>query len=152
MGLLIAMIGMVSVGLIVADPKTLLGLGDLTDDDLQLSILGILLVSSLLYHNVQGAILIGIGILTLASWYGYSAWPSKIVDTPYVHDVYWNPAVLFDLSQAAVLYPAVGAFALICIFDISGVLFELASLQESGGMTGAFQVLSTPSLRRVWGL
>ena len=66
MGLLIAMIGMVSIDLIVANPKTLVELGNVFGStDIQLSLIGILLVASLLYHSVKGAILIGITFLTI---------------------------------------------------------------------------------------
>jgi len=51
--MLIAMIGMVSINLIVADNKTLVGLGDISDTDLQLSLVGLLLVASLLYHDIK---------------------------------------------------------------------------------------------------
>jgi AGZA family xanthine/uracil permease-like MFS transporter len=77
MGLLIAMIGMVSVGLIVANPKTLVELGNVSEDaSLQLCLVGILLVASLLYHDVKGAILIGIVTLTVMQWTFISSWPS----------------------------------------------------------------------------
>ena len=48
MGLLIAMIGMVDVGLIVANDKTLVQLGDVMGDStLMMCLCGVLLVSSL---------------------------------------------------------------------------------------------------------
>lgn len=130
MGLLIAMIGMVSVGLIVANPKTLVELGDvLGEPSLQVCLLGILLVASLLYHDVKGAILIGIAVLTLVDWTMSHSWPESIFKVPELNvNDYWHPMVLFDLSKASVLYPAIGAFVLICIFDISGVMFGLATL------------------------
>ena len=47
------MIGMVDVGLIVANPKTLVELGNVWGDpSLMLCLAGILLVASLLYHEV----------------------------------------------------------------------------------------------------
>jgi AGZA family xanthine/uracil permease-like MFS transporter len=131
MGLLIAMIGMVSVGLIVANPKTLVELGDVFGDTtLQLCLMGILMVASLLYHDVKGAILIGITTLTFIDWTMHQSWPSVIAQVPhynpndYLSDVF----VIFDPSKALTLLTAVGAFLLICIFDISGVLFGLATL------------------------
>lgn len=131
MGLLIAMIGMVSVGLIVANPKTLVELGDvLGDATLQLCLGGILLVASLLHHDVKGAILIGIMTLTFIDWTMNQSWPSVIAQVPDYHpnDYLSDLFVVFDPSRAAMLLTAVGAFLLICIFDISGVLFGLATL------------------------
>jgi AGZA family xanthine/uracil permease-like MFS transporter len=123
MGLLIAMIGMVSINLIVANPKTLVELGDVWGDaDLQLSLAGILLVASLLYHDIKGAILIGIALLTFIDWALNNSWPETIFQVPAYHsNDYWDPLIVFDMSKASVFFPAISAFVLICIFDISGV-------------------------------
>jgi adenine/guanine/hypoxanthine permease len=130
MGLLIAMIGMVSIGLIVANPKTLVELGDVFGSvGLQLSLLGILLVASLLYHDVKGAILIGITLLTVIAWTMNQSWPTTVLKVPEYHtNEFWTPFVVFDWDRISVFGPAVGAFVLICIFDISGVMFGLATL------------------------
>ena len=143
MGLLIAMIGMVSVGLIEANPKTLVELGDVANDgSLQLTLAGILLVASLLYHDVKGGILIGIIVLTVTVWTLDGSWPTRIFDVPDYHvKPYWEPMVVFDWSKAAVLYPAICSFVLICVFDISGVMFGLATLaglmQDDGEIPGS---------------
>ncbi|KAI2504030.1 Permease family [Fragilaria crotonensis] len=131
MGLLIAMIGMVSVSLIVANPKTLVELGDVFNDrTLQLFLVGILMLASLLYHDIKGAILIGIAFLTLVDWTMNNSWPSAVAEVPNFHpnDYLSNLLVIFDPAKASTLLVAVGAFVLICIFDISGVLYGLATL------------------------
>ena len=134
MGLLIAMIGMVSVDLIVANPKTLVELGDTSDPSLQLCLAGILFVASLLYHDIKGAILIGISLLTAIDWTMNSSLPDDVFQVPHYHaNDYWEPLTIFDLNKASILYPAIGAFVLICVFDISGVMFGLATL---GGIMG----------------
>ena len=130
MGLLIAMIGMVSIDLIVANPKTLVELGNVFGStDIQLSLVGILLVASLLYHDVKGAILIGITCLTMIAWIMNQSWPTAIFDVPKFHaNDYCHPLVILDIERISAFGPAIGAFALICIFDISGVMFGLATL------------------------
>jgi len=130
MGLLIAMIGMVDVGLIVANDKTLVQLGDVMGDStLMMCLCGVLLVSSLVYWDVKGAILIGIAALTLISWIIDQTWPQSVVQWPEFHqNDFLAPLVIFDLSNAAVFIPALASFVLICIFDISGVIFGLATL------------------------
>lgn len=142
MGLLIAMIGMVSINLIVGDPKTLVSLGDLRDSDLQLALAGILLVASLLYHHIKGAILIGIMLLTVVDWALNQSWPDKVFQAPTIpSNDYWDPLVVFDMDRFDVFGPAVGAFFLICLFDISGVMFGLATLggimQDDGEIPGS---------------
>lgn len=136
MGLLIAMIGMVSVGLIVANPKTIVGLGDFwADTSLQLCFAGVVFVASLVYHDVKGAILVGIATLTFLHWVVMASWPSKVFEFPvYQPNDYWAPWVIFDWNKSAVLYPALGSLVLICIFDISGVIFGLSTL---GGIINA---------------
>lgn len=159
MGLLIAMIGLVSVGFIVANPKTLVELGDVWEDpELMICLGGILLVASLLYHNVKGAILIGIAFLTVLIWTIRHSWPETIFQIPELPaSEYWEPMILFDLSKASVLYPAVGAFVLICIFDISGVMFGLATMggiiKDDGEIPGSqwvFVASSVGTLVAAW--
>jgi xanthine/uracil/vitamin C permease (AzgA family) len=55
MGLLIALIGMVSIKLVVADPQTVVALGDLGDVRIWLSLAGLALTGSLLFHQVRRA-------------------------------------------------------------------------------------------------
>lgn len=160
MGLLIAMIGLVSVDIVQGNEKTLVQLGNVTGDaDMQLCLAGILVVGSLLYHDIKGAILIGIAALTVVAWTIHQAWPSQIFAMPALHadNGYWEPLALFDLSQASVFLPALGAFVLICIFDISGVIFGLATLggiiQNNGEIPGslwAFLASGTGTLIAAW--
>lgn len=130
MGLLIAMIGMVSVELVVPNDDTIVGLGNVVGDPkLWLTMVGMLLVASLLYHDVKGGILIGIAVVAVLQWGLTDSWPTDLVDLPIFHNRgYIHPEVMIDPAKAAVLWTAVGAFLLICVFDISGVIFGLATL------------------------
>lgn len=130
MGMLIAMIGFVSVDFIISNEKTLVELGNVWGDpELLICLGGLLLVGTLLYHEIQGAILIGITALTFIIWTMRGDWPQQIFQVPEFPDSnYLDPMVLFHLDKASVLFPAVGAFVLICVFDISGVMFGLATL------------------------
>lgn len=143
MGMLISMIGFVSVKFIIANEHTLVELGNVWGDpELLVCMAGILLIGSLFYHDVKGAILIGIAVLTFTVWTMRDSWPETILQVPVLPSVtYWDPLVIFDFEKATVLYPAVGAFVLICIFDISGVMFGLASLggiiKDNGEIPGS---------------
>jgi len=131
MGMLIAMIGMVSVDLIVANPKTLVELGDIGDWKLQVCLLGLILVGTLTIHNVKGGILIGIATLTLFFWQVEGSYPKDIVLLPTIEQPISEKTSLgsiFDVNLMGTMYPAIGAFLVICIFDISGVVFGLSSL------------------------
>jgi AGZA family xanthine/uracil permease-like MFS transporter len=119
MGALIAMIGMVSVDLIVANDKTLVAIGDLASLDLQIVFLGIILVGTLVYHDVKGGILLGIATLAIFFWTKDSTFPTQLIQVPHLES---SPSemldfsVLWDQSRASVVYPALGAFLFIAIF------------------------------------
>lgn len=143
MGLLIAMIGLVSAGIVEANSKTLVELGNVWGEvDLQLCLAGILLVASLLHHDVKGAILIGIATLTIIDWTLNSSWPSQVFQVPELHaNNYFAPMLLFDVDKLSIALPAITSFVLICVFDISGVIFGLATLggimKEDGEIPGS---------------
>jgi AGZA family xanthine/uracil permease-like MFS transporter len=64
-GLFIAFIGMKNGGLIVANPATFVGLGDLRQPAVWLVLLGIVLTAILIGRKVRGAIILSVLILTL---------------------------------------------------------------------------------------
>jgi AGZA family xanthine/uracil permease-like MFS transporter len=105
MGLLISMIGMVFVDLIVANEDTLVGLGDVTGDVLlQLTMFWVMLVGTLLYHDVNGGILIGIVVVALLQWTIKSSFPTQIADLPIfrIND-FIQLEVMLDPAKAVVL-------------------------------------------------
>jgi AGZA family xanthine/uracil permease-like MFS transporter len=147
------------VGIVQGNDKTLVELGNvLGSTDMQLCLAGILLVGSLLFHDIKGAILIGIAVLTMVDWTLHNAWPTQVFQVPELHaNPYWVPLAVFDPSMASVYLPALGAFVLICIFDISGVIFGLATLggimQPNGEIPGslwAFIASGTGTLIAAW--
>jgi AGZA family xanthine/uracil permease-like MFS transporter len=67
-GLFIAFIGLKNAGVIVSNPATSVGLGDLTSPTAALSLAGLLLIAALQAWKVKGAILIGILTVAAAGW------------------------------------------------------------------------------------
>jgi len=67
-GLFIAFIGLRDAGIIVANPDTLVALGNLTAPTAALSLLGLLLIAALQAWRVKGAILVGILVIAAAGW------------------------------------------------------------------------------------
>ena len=67
-GLFIAFIGLKDAGIIVPNPATMVGLGDLTKPTAALSILGLVVIGGLQAWRVKGAMLIGIVVTALAGW------------------------------------------------------------------------------------
>jgi adenine/guanine/hypoxanthine permease len=64
-GLFIALIGFKSGGIIVANPATLVGFGNLHSPNVVLTLIGIVITAALMARNVTGSILIGIIATTL---------------------------------------------------------------------------------------
>ena len=67
-GLFIAFIGLKDAGVIVSNPATSVGLGDLTAPTAALSMIGLVLIAALQAWKVQGAIVIGILATAAAAW------------------------------------------------------------------------------------
>jgi adenine/guanine/hypoxanthine permease len=67
-GLFIAFIGLKDAGIIVSNPATSVGLGDLTTPTAALALAGLLLIGALQAWRVKGAILIGILTIAAAGW------------------------------------------------------------------------------------
>src|SRR5277367_2274827 len=67
-GLFIAFIGFRNAGLVVADPATLVGLGNIRNPTAGLALLGLILMVALEIRKVKGAILIGVLTVTAAAW------------------------------------------------------------------------------------
>ncbi|WMJ81408.1 NCS2 family permease [Clostridium sp. MB40-C1] len=64
-GLFVALIGLKSGGIVVANPGTLVGFGSFTDKHVILTLVGIVVIAILIARNVKGAMLIGIIITTI---------------------------------------------------------------------------------------
>src|SRR5580693_2486681 len=67
-GLFIAFIGLKDAGIIVSNPATSVGIGDLTTPTAALSLAGLLVIGALQAWKVKGAILIGILSVAAAGW------------------------------------------------------------------------------------
>ena len=145
MGVLVAMIGMVSVGIVVANDKTLVGLGDIWGFKGLVSIGGVVLIGSLVHHGVRGGILLGIAALTCFCWTVEGGVPEKFLSWP---SLGMSPSDFIDFaplqsaSSFKKIVPAISAFVFIGIFDVSGVMFGVASLADlildDGSIPGSF--------------
>ncbi|MCJ2184440.1 NCS2 family permease [Novosphingobium sp. 1949] len=67
-GLFIGFIGLKDAGIVVANPATIVALGDLKSPGPALALFGLVLIGGLSVWNVRGAMLIGIVATTLAGW------------------------------------------------------------------------------------
>jgi xanthine/uracil/vitamin C permease (AzgA family) len=84
-GLLLTFIGMQSINLVIPASDSLVRLGDITSEHglpVWLSLGGLMLLSTLTYHGIKGAVLIGILAVTLLVWFLNDTWPTKLVEMP----------------------------------------------------------------------
>ncbi len=122
--LLIALIALESNQLIVEDQHTLMRLGDIKRPESGLFFLGFLLILTLDYYSVSGAIIIGILsisalslLLGLTSWQGLMAPPPSMAPTFLKLD--------FSGITSIASLKATFTFFLIAIFDATGTLIGL---------------------------
>jgi len=125
-GLLIAFVGMQWGGIVVADPGSLVRLGDLTAPPTLLTLGGFLLIAVLQLRRVRGGILIGILVTTavgaglgLLPYHGIVAAPPSLRPT------------LLQLDVAGALRPGmievVFVFLFLAVFDTVGTLIGVST-------------------------
>lgn len=96
-GLFIAFIGLRSAGLVVANPATIVGLGDVHSSTVLLSLLGLAILSILMVLKVRGAIFIGIVATAVLGWLlGLAEWKPA----PYDVEQMTGTALQLDIPAA----------------------------------------------------
>ncbi len=114
-GLFIAYIGLQSGGIIVADEATQVALGDLTHPGPLLCMIGILIMVILMARKIKGAILIGILLTTVVSFFmGIQEAPKAL------GDIFGTPA---SLAPVALKLDPLKVFGLVPFFVIFSFLF-----------------------------
>ena len=131
-GLFIAFIGLRGAGLVVTNPATLVGLGNVQAPATQLAVLGLAILSVLTVLKVRGAILIGIVSTAVLGWVlGLATWAPQPYDvgqmtgTAFQLDI---PAALgigghgFGLALLEILF----VFLFVDLFDNVGTLVAVS--------------------------
>ena len=148
-GLFIAFIGLKDAGIVVSNPATSVGLGNLSTPTAALSLVGLVLIAGLQAWRVRGAILIGILAITAAGWalglvhptfgaYGLNA----LSATAFKLNI---PAALnMKGSLGVTLIEIVFVFLFVDLFDNVGTL--VAVTKKAGLVDAAGQV---PRLNRI---
>ncbi|MGK3129157.1 MULTISPECIES: NCS2 family permease [Erwiniaceae] len=120
-GLFLALIALEGAGIVVDNPATLVGLGDLTKPGPLLALLGFFIIVALEARRVTGAVLIGILIVTFISmgigltpFGGVFSAPPSIAPTFMQLDI----AGAFNVGLVSVIF----AFLFVDVFDNTGTL------------------------------
>lgn len=127
-GLFIAFIGLQNAGLIVSNPATMVGLGDMSSHTVWVALLGVVVMGALLALKIRGALLIGIFVATLAGI------PLGVTLLPEGYYLSLPPSISsiafqFDFSQVFTLEMMVIllTFLFVDMFDTVGTLIGVAS-------------------------
>lgn len=124
-GLFLAIVALKSAGVIVGNPATLVTLGDLHRPAALLAILGFFIIAVLDALRVRGAILIGILLVTLASFVvGGNHFAGLVSMPPSIAPTWFQ----FDLHAAlsSGIVHVVLVFFLVELFDATGTLMGVA--------------------------
>ncbi|WP_245840229.1 NCS2 family permease [Pantoea rwandensis] len=120
-GLFLALIALEGAGIVVDNPATLVGLGDLTKPGPLLALLGFFIIVALEARRVTGAVLIGILVVTFISmgigltpFGGVFSAPPSIAPTFMQLDI----AGAFNVGLISVIF----AFLFVDVFDNTGTL------------------------------
>lgn len=134
-GLFLALIALEGAGIVIGNPATLVGLGDLTKPGPLLALLGFFIIVALEARRVTGAVLIGILIVTLISmgigltpFGGVFSAPPSIAPTFMQLDI----AGAFNVGLVSVIF----AFLFVDVFDNTGTLLGVtkrAGLADAQG-------------------
>ncbi|AWK53001.1 guanine permease [Clostridium beijerinckii] len=149
-GFFIAFIGLQGSGIVVANPATLVGLGNIKSAPVLLAFAGVVLIAILYHKNVKGSFIIGMfAVYALGVVFGVAELPKGIVSMPpSVAPVFMQ----FDFKSAMVIgiIPAIMTMLFIDIFDSIGTLIGLASkagyLDEKGNVLNADKVLTADAI------
>lgn len=122
--LLIALIALQTNHIIVEDQHNLMRLGSITTRESGLFFLGFLLILTLDYYRIPGAIIIGILSISLLSLLlGITSWQGMIALPPSIEPTFLK--LDFSGLTSATALKAIFTFFLIAVFDATGTLIGL---------------------------
>ncbi|EGW7512348.1 NCS2 family permease [Salmonella enterica] len=153
-GLFIGMMGLKNAGVIVANPETLVSIGNLTSHSVLLGILGFFIIAILASRNIHAAVLVSIIVTTLLGWMlGYVHYNGIVSAPPSVSTVigHVDLAGSLNLGLAGVIF----SFMLVNLFDSSGTLIGVTDkaglADEKGKFPRMKQALFVDSVSSVTG-
>ncbi len=159
-GLFIAFIGLKDAGVIVANPATTVGLGDLTAPGALVAMLGLLVIGVLMARKVRAAMLVGILVAAGAGWLaglthapGPALGLGEISATAFKLDI---PAALGLRGKlAATVLEIIFVFLFVDLFDNVGTLVAVTKraglVAEDGTIPRLNRILFANSIAAMFG-
>lgn len=126
-GLFITLIGMKNAGIVVTNQNTIVSLGDISQPQIWVAAVGLVVTAVLYIRNIHGSFFIGIGAATLfAAAIGLVHWPDHIFSLPPdMSPVFmkFDTSNIFTLDMLIVVF----TFLFVNLFDTIGTLLGVAS-------------------------
>jgi AGZA family xanthine/uracil permease-like MFS transporter len=153
-GLFLAVIALRNAGVVVSDPATVIGLGELRAPGPLLALAGFVCMVALYTRKIPGAVVIGILATTaLGVGLGVSAWKGFASLPPDPRPTLWQLDIQGALTLA--LAPVVFSFLFVDLFDTAGTLVGVAHraglLDREGHLPRAGRALLADSTATVAG-
>ncbi len=134
-GLFLALIGLKSAGIVVANPGTIVGLGDITGFAQVMASLSLFLILALSYRNMKSAVLVSIAVVTLISLFTGQVQFTGIVSLPpSIEPIFAKLDIMGSLNPDMI--GVIVAFMFVNLFDTTGTLIAVgdkAGLADENG-------------------
>lgn len=121
-GSFIAFIGLKSMGMVIANPAVLVGVGNFKDPHVLLGVLGLVLVFAFYSWKLKGAFILAVVTTAIVAWiFGIAAYPTEFFSLP----ASVSPiAFELDIKSALTLslFPVIITFLITDLFDSLGTL------------------------------
>ena len=153
-GLFIGFIGLKSGGIILNNDVTYLSLGDFSKYQTILAALGFLIISVLAVRKINGAIIIGVLIVTLiALLIGLVEYNGLLAYPPNIYPTFMKLDILGALDVAMI--SVIMSFLFVNLFDTTGTLLGVASranlIDDNGNAKNLNKALAVDSSSSIFG-
>ncbi|WP_345843587.1 NCS2 family permease [Shewanella algae] len=153
-GLFLALIGLKSAGIVVANPATLVGMGDIAAFPALMSVLGFFLIIAFVQRGYKAAVILSILAITVlglafgdVQYSGLVSMPPSIAPTFMKMDL----SGMLEISMISVVF----AFLFVDLFDTSGTLVAVAHrggfLDDKGRLPRLNRALTADSAATIAG-
>ncbi|MBO2640419.1 NCS2 family permease [Shewanella algae] len=153
-GLFLALIGLKSAGIVVANPATLVGMGDITAFPALMSVLGFFLIIAFVQRGYKAAVILSILAITVlglafgdVQYSGLVSMPPSLAPTFMKMDL----SGMLEISMISVVF----AFLFVDLFDTSGTLVAVAHrggfLDDKGRLPRLNRALTADSAATIAG-
>jgi AGZA family xanthine/uracil permease-like MFS transporter len=135
-GSFIAFIGLKSMGMIIANPAVLVGVGNFKNPNVLLGVLGLILVFAFYSWKIKGAFIIAVLLTSIIAWViGIAPYPTSLFSFPASPS---SIVLQLDITSAfsLALFPIIITFLITDLFDslgtLAGVGYRAGLFKEDG--------------------